>query len=496
MDEKRPVYSVPAAREALLPETPPVWQDLMAPLPALILSLVYWQVFAAERIFSGYGPGLGVPVFVGAYFAAVFLMLGKRPTADGLLQAAASLILALCCALYAHPGFTVLNCFVILLLAAMATFSLSGQSRFSAFELRAVPEAVRLSVLALFTRIDRPFQLLKHLKKDGKGAVGRVLLTGAVTLALLAVVLALLASADMVFGSFFTGIAARLRALSWESALWRVIRTIVLALLFASGLCFLREPAPEVREKTAPGPRRAIPFLVPAAALDIVYIIFCVIQVRYLFGGAAAAAMAGGWAAYARTGFFQLVAVACINLVLCLLGSDKQRFAAKGGLPLRLADGLMLLLTAVILASALRRMQLYIGAYGLSVLRLMTLWGMLVIAAGLLAAGWKLLRPDFRFWRVFFGFALGTWCLFCLANPAGRVADYNVDAYLDGRLHEVDITYLQELSADAAPALMRLRDGSDGYDDEIRRALTALERDAEESREHWSSRKLSCRNEG
>ena len=354
MDEKKTAYSVPSGADPVHPVRPLTWRDIAAPLLSLALSVLFWQGFRAEVLF--FGPGLGVPVFVAAYFAAVFLTLGRRFSPGGLPLTAASLVLAVCCALYAHPGFTVLNCFVILLLAAMATFSLSGQSRFGALELRAVPEAVRLSVLALFTRIDRPFQLLKHLKKDGKGAVGRVLLTGAATLALLAVVLALLASADMVFGSFFTGIAARLRALSWESLLWRIIRTVVLALFIASGLCFLREPAPEVREKAAPEERRAIPFLVPAIVLNIVYIIFCVIQLRFLFGGASAAAMAGGWAAYARTGFFQLVAVAGINLVLCLLGANKQRFAAKGGLLLRLANGLMLLLTAIILASALRRM--------------------------------------------------------------------------------------------------------------------------------------------
>ncbi len=37
-----------------------------------------------------------------------------------------------------------------------------------------------------------------------------------------------------------------------------------------------------------------------------------------------------------------------------------------------------------------------------------------------------------------------------------RIADYNVDAYLDGRLPQVDIYYLANLSPSALPALERL----------------------------------------
>ena len=151
----------------------------------------------------------------------------------------------------------------------------------------------------------------------------------------------------------------------------------------------------------------------------------------------------------------------------------------------------MLLLTAVILLSALRRMGLYIAAYGLSVLRLMTLWAMLCIAAGLLAAGWKLLRPAFRFWPAFFAFGLSTWFLLCLMNPAGQIASYNVDAYLDGRLPEADVGYLEVLSPDAAPALRRLEAASKEHAPEARRALYELAGQARDGRERWTTRKLS-----
>ena len=475
------------------PDRPVTWHDAAGPVMALVLSLLFWNVFGTERSFVSL-PGLGVFVFVAVFFAAVFIQTGGRMNAGGGFLLGASLVLAASCAIYAHEGLTILNCFVILFLAAMATFSLSGQSRRQVTELRAVPEAVMLSVLALFTRIDRPVRAAKQYGKRAGGALLRTAATILGTAVLLAVVLALLASADMVFGSFFTGIEEALRRMSFGTILWRIIRVLVLAAFIASGLCFLRDPAPPVTERVRPDRTyRALPFLVPVLALDIVYAVFCVIQLRFLFGGAEAAAMAGGWAEYARTGFFQLVAVAVIDLVLCLSGAREERFAGQCGFVLRITDAVLLLLTAVILVSAWYRMHLYIRAFGLSVLRLMTLWGMLMIALGLVTAGWKLYRPAFCFWRVFFSAAVITWCLLSLAGPAARVADYNADAWLEGRLPQVDVGYLRVLGCDARPAAERLLAESDEYDEEAGRALALFDEEAREASQHWSSWKWSAR---
>ena len=97
-------------------------------------------------------------------------------------------------------------------------------------------------------------------------------------------------------------------------------------------------------------------------------------------------------------------------------------------------------------------MGLYVRAFGLSLLRLITLWVMLFIAVLLVTAAVRLLRPGTRFGRVFIGFGLTAWCLFCLANPAALAARWNVRAYSEGRLAELDTAYLEELYPDARAA--------------------------------------------
>lgn len=474
----------------LEPLPPLTWRDAIAPLLALILSYLFWAVFAV-RDMGYFGPGAGVPVFVGCYFAVVCIMLGKRAryTWSAVFLMAVSMALAVSCWLYTSLGLTVLNCFIILLTAAGATFQLSAQSRFPLRDSRILPETVRLSLLALFSKISHPFRLLSRFGKNKDGSLHRGLMALFATIGLLAVVLFLLSSADSVFGSLFEKLGERLAALSPGTFLWKILRTIALALFIASGLYFLQEntPVSETTEVSA-RERHALPWLLPSILLDAVYILFCAIQIKYLFGGAEAAAMAGGWAHYAREGFFQLVAVAVINLGVCLLGCREDRLAEKGGLALRLSNGLMLLLTLLILLSAARRMQLYILAYGLSLLRLMTLWGMLFILVGLLAAGWKLLRPRFSFFRVFAPFVLTAWCLLCLANPGGVIADYNVDHYLSGKLETVDTFYLERLGTDALPALYRLNAAAGEGED----AIFTIANHADYT-PRWTQHKLSYR---
>ena len=456
--------------ETNISPSPPslTWRDGAIPLLALALAWLFWVCFGPEN--TGL-PHLGILALVCAHFAAGFTVLGKRVRlhAGSLFCTASALALGLACALYHSPVFVVLNCLVILPAAAMATFALSGH--LAPGLPAALWQTVRLSFAAFFTRLGRPFLALGMACRRGRAQVGQALLAAAIALPVLGVVLWLLASADPVFAGIFSGF--RLDAIP-EGALVRTARVLALVPFLASALYFIRQAGP-APEKTAPvRPRYAAPFLPVTGLLDAVYTVFCVIQIRYLFGGAEAASMAGGWAEYARSGFFQLVAVAVIDLGLCLLGTDAGRFASPGGRALRALLGVLLALTAVILVSAFWRMRLYILAYGMSILRLLTLWAMAVVCVGLLAAARKLVRPGFGFFRVAGAFALALWCALCLANPCGMIADYNVDRYLSGRLEQVDTFYLRNLGRDALPALRRL-DGAG--EPECRYLIRQLEQD-------------------
>lgn len=164
--------------------------------------------------------------------------------------------------------------------------------------------------------------------------------------------------------------------------------------------------------------------------------------------------MRGGYAQYARNGFFELAAVCALNLLLA-------GFAVRrcGGAPVVRAAALgMYAFTAVMLASSAWRMSLYTAQYGLSFLRLLTYWGIFAMAAATIAAAWSALRPGARTWSVAFAAIVASWLLLVYANPEGLIAACNVRS----AGMAVDVEYLSCLSPDALAALKPLSRENEG----------------------------------
>src|SRR2546421_3992795 len=112
-----------------------------------------------------------------------------------------------------------------------------------------------------------------------------------------------------------------------------------------------------------------IPVATALGLIDLLFLLFVVIQLRYLFGGADLVARATGltYAEYARRGFFELVTASSLVLPV-LVGADwlVRNEAREHQRTFRQLTIVLLLLIAVVMASALARMRLYVGAFGLS----------------------------------------------------------------------------------------------------------------------------------
>ena len=91
-------------------------------------------------------------------------------------------------------------------------------------------------------------------------------------------------------------------------------------------------------------------------------------------------------------------------------------------------------LTAVLLVSAAWRMTLYVSAYGLSFKRLLTYWGMGMLAVLLILTVRKVWRREFRFFRAAAPIALAGWLLLNYCNVDAAAARYNAAQASAGRL--------------------------------------------------------------
>ena len=190
-------------------------------------------------------------------------------------------------------------------------------------------------------------------------------------------------------------------------------------------------------------------WLIALAALDALFAGFVALQLTTLFGGDRHVLQTAGltYAEYAHQGFGQLMAAAALTLAVIAL-------ARRDSPVLTLLLGLLCALTLVVLASALKRLELYEEAFGFTRLRLLAhaaiLWlgalFVLIVAAGAL-------KRTRRLPRATVALSAAAALAFALANPDARIAEHNLKRF--ERTGEIDRAYLRHLSADARKELAR-----------------------------------------
>ncbi|HEY9722043.1 MAG TPA: DUF4173 domain-containing protein [Oscillatoriaceae cyanobacterium] len=293
-----------------------------------------------------------------------------------------------------------------------------------------------------------------QLRSGGLRRVLAVALGLAISLPILVVFGGLFASADAQFANLIRGLFRfRIDDVITHALVW-----VTMSWCLAGYLCGMK-----VRQPAAPWPEElrirlgGIEVATVLLLVDAIFAVFVATQLPYFFGGAARVATTTGltYANYARHGFFELVTATALVLPLLLAGHGVLRDAdARAMRWYRGLSGILLALVLVVVASAANRMWLYQAEYGLTVLRVHVLafefWlaGALVWMAATVLVG----RAE-RFASGVVAWGLIATLGLQLPNLEGGIVDHNVAIAQAGK--KVDLQYLFELSADAAPALVR-----------------------------------------
>ena len=337
--------------------------------------------------------------------------------------------------------------------------------------------AINVSVLSL-AYIFHPFIDLSDFLKEKRKAAnkpegqGKYVFFGIlIALPLLFVIVLLLSSADAVFSEIFD----RLFTLDFDFTHLSGILIMFLFAFFASYSIMCRlsfhRLKEEVADKRTGEPVMGITF---TGLIALVYLVFCYIQIVYLFGGLGTLPSDYTYASYAREGFFQLVFVCLINLMLVLI--CMKRFRAN-----KILKGILTFISActyVMIASSTYRMLLYIQAYQLTFLRVFVLWALLVIFLLMSGALATIYRESFPFTRYCLVSVTVLYIMFSFAHPDYWIAKYNLGQYRPGSSEgensgqrdlpasyvdgNTDFYYLRNLSLDAAPVIFGKADES-GY---------------------------------
>ncbi|MEI7741178.1 MAG: DUF4173 domain-containing protein [bacterium] len=187
--------------------------------------------------------------------------------------------------------------------------------------------------------------------------------------------------------------------------------------------------------------------------LNALFLVFAYFQIKYVFGDVDGFITGTQtYAQAARQGFSQLLLASGLvfGIVWYLYRTTNLRVAKIRYLTLALIAE-----TGVIIASALRRVMLYMNEYGYTVSRIWAIFVILTIAAVLLTiAIAAILKKEYRgtlkktFLAVFLAYST-----LLFVNVENIVANENISRYLNGETSRLDTQYLGRLSSDAVPAI-------------------------------------------
>lgn len=317
-------------------------------------------------------------------------------------------------------------------------------------------------VLGALTPILVPRRVVRWVSRssktiDVKGARPiRLVAVTAVTLVLCTVFAGLFSAADPNFERILDAVTPTLE----PAPLIGHVAVFVLTAVGALAAAYLAHRPPRF-DLLADPPRRSVrlwEWAIPLGSLVVMFAVFVSLQIRSLFGGQEHVVATDGLtnAEYARQGFWQLLAVTVLTLiVLAVTIGWASRASLRDRVAVRTLLGALCVLSLVVVASALHRMSLYEQQYGYTTLRLFVtaveLWlgsvFVLILGAGVRMSGRWLPRA------VGVGAVLTVLGLAVL-NPDAYIAQHNVDRFAESG--NIDTSYLIGLSADAVPALDRL----------------------------------------
>ena len=427
----------------------------------LLVPLTFGFCVLLVNTFFETGVNAGLAVSVAAWYGLLYAAKGRK-----LWQTGESRVLLLTG--LALPVFSMVlgsnwyfrgwDLLALMALLPIHAIGLSGGQYLPWWRPAMLGERLRLLLTGLFGRLGAVIAALLPRRTGDSRRVLPLAAGTAGAVVLLAVLVPVLASADALFAAATADLRSFL-SLHFSDAVWKTIVAAVMTPFFFGLLYFLRRPTPLKQQAEKP-PRTVdgLGFAIVLAAVAALYLLFLGIQSAGLFGGAAYLAQKGlSYAEWARSGFFQMVGVTVLNLSLLLAAVQWSRRTGAAWRAVRFLSALLTAESLVLLVSAGVRMTLYVEAYGLSFKRFLTYWGMGMMAAFLLAAAWKVHRPDFRFCRVVFPLALAGWLVINCVPVDCLVARDQVDRYLAGESAALDVEYLlYDLSYDTLSQLRRL----------------------------------------
>ena len=347
--------------------------------------------------------------------------------------------------------------FLFLLAGVNLAFCLvAGRNRFAPGSARSLFDAGRTIFGSGLGSIDRACRGVGMAFRSGGELTqrsGAVLAGLGIAVPALAVVIPLLISSD----AAFEGLIELLPDFDLYEIVATAIAGGVLGLFFYARAVSLRHGEQFVGKGREPKKLAVLTMNTALGAICTVYLAYLFSQLAYFVGGFSGILPEGFTRAeYARRGFFEMTCLAGVNLALMTFGVGKVRHEGRTPGTTRALCLFIGLVTEFLAASSAAKMVMYIGTYGLTRLRVLTMVIMVFLGITTAIVCVWLYVPKLQYMKAVMLLALAMGAAVLWADVDTQVAKYNVDHYLSGDLATVDMEHLTSLGPGAVPYVEKL----------------------------------------
>ncbi len=293
----------------------------------------------------------------------------------------------------------------------------------------------------------------------GKKRFGKALVGLLCAVPVLVVIIPLLISSD----DAFRGMMSKIFSNTFSSFAKTIFGVLVCPFVISYGLSLKFGRVTERKKGRFAGVENVylISFL---SAISVCYLLYLFSQLAYFFSAFRGFLPDGEitYAQYARKGFFEMCVIAAINLLIvfvALLLAKKN--GGKVCHAIKAIATFISVFSLIIIATAISKMVLYIGTYGMTVLRITTSAFMLFLSIVFISV---ILRIYLEKINVVKTALITAGCIVLtlgIANVNAVCARYNYESYKSGKLDRIDVQAMYNLGCEGVPYVVRLASDDD-----------------------------------
>lgn len=289
-------------------------------------------------------------------------------------------------------------------------------------------------------------------KKEKNNIFKAVCFTGIIAL----IVIGLLCSADNEFAKIFSTIFKDINIFNVSELTGRIIIIIIAFFYFAGFFMNMldKENGLKEFEKDEKAEKKeSYTIRMMITVLNLVYLVFCFTQIKVLF-----TEQNIKYSEFARKGFFQLMIVSLINIVMILKANNKNlKETEKQEKYKKTMCIVMVIFTLIIIISAFVRMTLYQQNYGYTRLRILVDYTLITEIILLIPTIIYILKNKTDLIKTYFVIIITMYCLVNFINIDKIIMKNNFNRYKETGY--IDLNYLMEMNnSDLIEQLLELKD--------------------------------------